>query len=224
MDFNSRQSRTKTSFTTRKLKTKLVVFKDNYLNFKSILKFTLPILIVIAVLPIGLVYLVNITYQRRTITTPQEIPLELRTGVVILKQSDILYDFDNARKLIETVKDLYTKKRVTQVLIISYNDASNIIPSIEPFQQFFKDIPTENYKIDISAKDIASACSVIEEKYQVQKFVLSSYRNLLPRVAYACSFNGLYVKPYLPRDLNIVSKEDDFNKTLEIILNSIFKD
>lgn len=210
------------SLSTRKFNTKIQVFKDNYLNIKSIIKFLLPFIIVLAVTPIALVYLVNITYQRRTIATDSEIPLELRTGVVILKQSDILYDFDNAKKIIELIKDLYSKKRVTQVLIISYNNDRAISPSIEPYQQFFKDIPTDNYKIDISANSITEACDVIKSKYSIQKFVLSSYGNLLPRLSFTCSFQDLYVKPYLPKDLYINTPADDFNETLDLVLKTIF--
>ncbi len=220
MDFK-RNTATR-NLTTRKFNTQLRVFKDKHLNFKSIVKIILPGLIVLIVTPIALVYTVNITYQRRTITTEFEIPLELRTGVVILKQSDILYDFDNAKQIINLVKDLYTKKRVTQVLIVAYNDDKTIIPSIEPYQQFFKDIPTDNYKIDTSAETIEEACGVIKDKYNTQKFILSSYSNLLPRISYVCSFQNLYVKPYLPKSLAITTPSDDFNETLQIIIRSIF--
>lgn len=221
MDLRSKSTRS--NFTSRKLKTKLIVLKDNYLNFKSILKLVLPFLVVIVSLPIGLVYLVDITYQRRIIGTPEEIPLELRTGVVIIKHSDILYDFDNAKRLIELIKDLYSKKRVTQILIVAYNDDTSIIPSVGPYEQFFRDIPIDNYKIDISSKSIESACLTIEEKYSVQKIVLTSYRNLLPRISYSCNFNGLYAKPYLPKELKFTSREDDFNETLKIILETFAK-
>lgn len=207
---------------TRKLNSQLNVFKDRYLTFTSLVKIILPILLVLVVTPIGLVYLVNITYQRRTISTESEIPLELRTGVVMLKQSDILYDFENSKQIINLVKDLYSKKRVTQVLVISYNQEDNIVSSAEPFQQFFKDIPSDSYKIDVSADSPEQACLLIKEKYNVQKFIMSSYRNLLPRLSYACSFKELYVKPYLPKEFTAVSKEDDFNNTLNIILHSIF--
>jgi len=209
-------------FNTRKLNSQLRVFKDNFFNLKSIIKFTLPIVLVLAITPIALVYLVNITYQRRTISNESEIPLELRTGVVIIKQEDILYDYDNTKQIINLVKELYTKKRVTQVLIVSYNLDKSITPSIEPFQQFFKDIPTDSYKIDVSAKTPEEACKVIEDKFGVQKFILSSYNNLLPRLSYACSFQGLYVKPYLPKSFNLITPEDDFNNTLRIIINTIF--
>ncbi len=220
MDF--RRNTNNRSISSRKFNTKLHLLKDKYLNLKSIIKFVLPLAIVLAVTPIALVYIVNITYQRRTISTEFEIPLELRTGVVILKQSDILYDFDNAKQIINLVKDLYSKKRVTQVLIISYNDDKSIIPSIEPYQQFFKDIPTDNYIIDISATSINEACRTIKDKYSTQKFILTSYKNLLPRISYACSFEDLYVKPYLPKDVNLITPSEDFNETLEIIVQSIF--
>lgn len=219
MDFTRPASR---NFNTRKFNTSLRVFKDNHFNFKSLLKLFLPVLLVLVITPIALVFLVNTTYQRRTISTEAEIPLELRTGVVIMKQSDILYDFDNAKQVINLVKDLYTKKRVTEVIIVAYNPDKSVIPSIEPFQQFFKDIPTDSYKIDVSSKTIEESCSLIKEEFGTQKFVLSSYSNLLPRISYACSFQGLYVKPYLPKSFNIVSPEDDFNNTLKIILNTLF--
>lgn len=219
MDFSRTPSR---NFNSRKLNTSLRVFKDNHLNVRSLIKFILPFALVLILTPIVLVYLVNLTYHRRTISTDSEIPLELRTGVVIIKQSDILYDFDNAKQVINLIKDLYTRKKVTQVLIVAYNPDKSVIPSIEPFQQFFKDIPTDSYKIDVSARTVEEACTVIEEDLGVQKFVLSSYSNLLPRISYACSFQGLYVKPYLPKSFDIVSPEDDFNNTLKIILNTIF--
>lgn len=220
MDFRRRPN--SVNIKTRKFNTQLKVLKDNIFNFKSVVKFILPIAIVLALTPIALVYLVNITYQRRTISSENEIPLELRTGVVVIKQSDILYDFDNAKQIINIAKDLYTKKRVTQVLIVTYNPDKNITPSAEPYLQFFKDIPTDSYKIDVTSRTVEEACNTIENKLGVQKFVLSSYSNLLPRISYACSFQGLYVKPYLPKNLNLITPDDDFNNTLKIILNTIF--
>ncbi|CAG1021150.1 hypothetical protein DOJK_00812 [Patescibacteria group bacterium] len=221
MDFK-RRGTSNLDIRSRKLKTKLIVFRDKHFNLRSILKLILPIVIVAALMPLALYFLVTWTYQRRTITTPQEIPLELRTGVVMLRQEDILYDFDNARQLINQMLDLYTKKRVTQVFIIAYNDNRTVVSSIEPFEQFFKDIPTDNYKIDISAKNIFEACNTISEKYQTQKFLLTSYRNVLPRMSYACNVEGQYVKPYLPREYQFTTQEDDFKDTLDIILKSIF--
>lgn len=220
MDF--RRSKPNNLVKGRKFKTKLILFRDKYLNLKSIIKFLLPIVIVAALMPVALYFLVTLTYQRRTISTPEEIPLELRTGIIILRQEDILYDFDNAKRLIDQMKDLYTRKRVTQIYIISYNNSKTITPSIEPYQQFFKDIPTDNYKIDISAKNIFEACNVISEKYQTQKFLLTAYRNVLPRITYVCNEQGQYVKPYLSKDFQFATDEDDFNETLNIILKSLF--
>jgi hypothetical protein len=159
-------------------------FSLRNVTFIGVLKLILPVLIVLIILPIGLVYAVNLTYARRTISTPEEIPLELRTGVVIIRQSDILYDFDNAKQIITFVKELYLQKRITQIVILAYNNERAVSSSSEPFEQFFKDIPTDAYKIDVSTKSIEEACEVINSKFEVQKFVLSSYRNTLPRISY----------------------------------------
>lgn len=210
------------SVTSRKLNNSLNSLKAKIFNLKNILKFLTPGLIVFIITPIALVYTVNITYQRRTIRTPQEIPLELRTGVLMIRQEDILYRFEDTKELIEELRQLYSQKRITQIYIVSYNDNPTITPSIDLYTQFFKDIPSDNYQIDVSTSSAREACLLLNNKYQENKFILTSFKDLLPIYSYICSFKNIYVKPYLPTELEFDTEEDTFRMTLTAISESLF--
>jgi hypothetical protein len=208
---------------SRKIKLKLILLKEKLLNRLFLFKLVLTIILVSIALIIALVFTVSITYQRRTIKTKEEIPLEIRTGVIIINQADILYNFDNSKRLVDLLLETYSTKRVTKILIVSYNNDNSIIPTVDAFTNLFKDIPTDNYNIDISSKNLFEACNVIKDKYKVQKFVLTGYQNVLPFASYICSSQDLYVKPFLPNDLKFINKEISFTQAISLIWENINK-
>src|SRR5260221_1735525 len=222
MDFG-RNLRTQQNNFGRKISTRINVFKQRYLNKKSLFRLFLPIVVTLILIPAAIYLLVIQAYSRRILTNPDNMPNELKNGVIVIPYSSILYDFDNTKQIFDGMLTLYANNKISHIYVEAYNDSNTIIPSVESINILFKDIPNDKVTIDINAVDIISSCQKIPDFSKENKFVLMGFSDLLPRISFVCNSLNVYVKAFAPSKIISTSNDSPFWATLEDVYRITFK-
>lgn len=199
-----------------RIKTQIAVIRDRYLTFTNIFKFLFPLIIIILILPVASALVVNEAYKERIITDSQNLPAEIRTISVVIYYNDVLNNPDSLKSLATEAEVLYNLKRVSAVYV--YAIGTN--PSQEQISPYFKDVPANNLFIDLVAKDPFTFCNEVKNTYSINKTIILSYQDFLPRLNYMCNSIGIYTVGYSPSPVLSNNNEDSISKTLRDVIKA----
>jgi len=197
-----KRNRTELKKLSYRFKSRLTILQDKYLNAKELIRLFFPIILSLFIIILSINIIVYTSYERKIITRSEDIPTELRDGVVFIKYEDFLNNNNQVQQIAMHIKELYISQKITSIYIFSYSENKNIFPVKDTITSFFKDIPSEKLNIDIIVKNDLDFCKKIKSDYALNKFILIANKDSAIRLGYICNSIGLFVKEYVPKDLN----------------------
>lgn len=141
------------------------------------------------------------------------IPIEIDTGLLVFKTSDLQNGDGGWREIINTYADFYESTNLSQVKTIIVQNNSFLTVGDE-FGPLLKDLNHEHLGV------VESVDEVCERIIEIRKAIIISYNDIAPRVAFLCNSETNYyaaLKSNLdirPRIINVIG--DIFTKIFKL--------